>query len=136
MTPIYRELNRWLTLPWRWGETDCIMVCADWINSVRGVDPAADLRLTYGSAGECQRVTGFFTRPLDVIGPRMAAAGLLPTAAPVAGDVAVVLQIVAGLSRPHGALCLGTQWAVKGEDGVTAFTPQKILAAWGVGYHA
>jgi len=135
MTPLYAELNRWRALPFRWGESDCIMVCMDWITRIYGVDPAADLRLTYASFSECQRVTGFFTRPLDIAGPRMAAIGLQPTTTPVAGDFGIVLQIAGqGVLRPHGALCLGESWAVKTESGVTAFTPHKLLAAWGVGY--
>lgn len=136
MTPLYRELNRWLLLQHRWGEADCVTLCADWVQQVRGVDPAADLRWTYGSAGECQRVTGFFSDPIGCIGPRMEAVGLRKTAAPVAGDVGILLMPVSGGSaRPYGAICLGRQWAAKMiEGGVHASPPFKILAAWSVGY--
>ncbi|PTX39076.1 hypothetical protein IQ03_00561 [Gemmobacter caeni] len=135
MTPLYVELNRWRRLTYRWGEADCVTLCADWCVRCGWPDPAADLRLTYESMAECQRVTRFFSDPLAVVAPRMAAAGLALTAQPVGGDVGIVLQIAPGVTRPHAALCLGEAWAVKETSGaVTAFRPQKVLAAWGVGY--
>lgn len=136
MTPLYAELNRWLAVPHRWGESDCVMLCADWVQRIRGIDPAEDLRLTYGTAGECQQVTRFFTDPIGCIGPRMEAAGLPRTSAPVAGDVGILLMPVSGASaRPYGALCLGRTWAAKMiEGGIHAGPPLKLLAAWSVGY--
>jgi len=135
MTPLYAELNRWRALPYAWGEADCLTLPADWVQRIRGVDPAEDLRLTYASLSECQRVTRFFTNPMGVVAPRMARAGLLLTTQAVAGDVGLVLIQDDGPPRPHGALCLGRSWAVKLQTGaVAAFTPSKVLAAWGVGY--
>lgn len=136
MSPLYAELNRWLRVPYQWGENDCITLCADWVLRMRGVDPAADLRLTYGTMGECQRVTGFFTDPMPVIAPRMDRAGLSRTDAPVPGDVGLLLLPDGrGAARPYGGLCLGKQWASKMiEGGVLSNVPFKILAAWSVGY--
>lgn len=136
MSPLYAELNRWMALRYQWGEADCVTLCADWVQRIRGVDPAADLRLTYGSMGECQRVTGFFTDPIACIGPRMAAVGLERTDQPRPGDVGILLvPISPHAARPHAALCLGDKWAAKSIEGaVLAALPQKILAAWSVGY--
>lgn len=135
MTPLYAEVNRWLVLPHRWGEADCITLPADWVRRIRGVDPAEDIRLTYGSAGEAQKAWRFFSDPLGVVAPRMLRAGLASTSAPVAGDVAVLLLSVEGTPRPHGALCLGRRWAVKTMDGgVLSAEPLKVLGAWSVGY--
>lgn len=137
MTPLYAELNRWLALPHQWGQADCITLPADWVLRWRGVDPAADIRLTYGSAGEAQRAWVFFTRPLEAVSPRMERAGLVPASSPVAGDVGILLLPVDGMLRPHGGLCLGRQWAVKMVDGaIIVGMPAKVLAAWQVGYHA
>lgn len=112
------------------------MTVADWVQAVKGVDPAHGLRLAYGTAGECQRLTGFFTDPVGVIAPRMAEAGLLPVSEPVRGDVGLLMQAMGpGQARPHGAICIGRGfWAVKSETGVTAYLPDKIIMAWGVGY--
>lgn len=136
MTPLYAEINRWRVLPHRWGETDCLMLPADWVKRIRGVDPAEDVRLTYETGAECQRVWRFFTEPLLAVAPRMEKAGLSRTARPVPGDVGIILvQTDPGVSRPHGALFLGRNWAVKCADGsVCALAAPKIIAAWEVGY--
>lgn len=136
MTPVYAELNRWLRLPYLWGESDCVTICADWVSRWHGVDPAADLRLTYGSAGECERATRFFSDPLGCIAPRMAAAGLNLTTQPKIGDVGLLLlPVSAHAARPHGAICLGKKWAAKTLDGsVQQYEPFKVLAAWSVNY--
>ena len=135
MTPLFAELHRWARLPFIWGESDCALVVCDWVHAVRGVDPGASLRFAYGTAGELQRLTGFFTDPLGVVTPLMVAAGLLKTDAPSRGDVGMLLRPRApGNATPHAALCLGDVWAVKSETGVTAYRPTKILRAWSVGY--
>lgn len=136
MNLLLATVNRLQAAPFVWGERDCILTVADWVHLVRGVDPAADLRLTYATAGECQRVTGFFTDPVGVVAPRMSKAGLAVTAMPVRGDVGLLMQVTGPTqARPHGAICLGQGfWAVKSEAGVTAYRPDKIIMAWSVGY--
>lgn len=134
-TPLFAELHRWARTPFIWGEADCALVCCDWVVRVRGVDPGASLRLAYGTAGELQRLTGFFTDPLAATTPLMAAAGLDETPTPGRGDVGLLMYLTdAGSARPHMALCLGAHWAVKAEAGVTTYQPGKVLRAWAVGY--
>ena len=131
-------VNRLQAEPFVWGESDCVLIAADWVRQVRGVDPAADLRMTYASAAEAQRVLGWFTDPLAVVGPRMEAAGLARTDAPVRGDVAVVdLPDARGRLRPHGAILFGRAfWAARGEAGVVCLSRDvvQMRAAWSVGY--
>lgn len=136
MTPLYAELNRWRGLTYRWGESDCVTLCADWVLRVCGIDPAAAVRLTYESAAECQRVTRFFTDPVGSVSPHLERAGLRRTDSPVPGDIGVILlRSEPGVARPHMSLCLGETWAFKESCGaVTAATPGKIAAAWSVGY--
>jgi hypothetical protein len=135
MTPLAAELNRWSAVPFRWGETDCVMLMADWAARWLGVDPAADMRLAYGTAGECQRVTQFFTDPLGTVEPRVKAAGGRP-ADPAPGCIGVVLQMVApGQARPHGAVYVKDGlWAAKGETGLHIGKPLKVLGCWDIGY--
>lgn len=139
MTPIFAELHRWRAMPFRWGESDCQICIADWIVRCGHPDPAADIRMAYGSAGECQRLTRFFTAPLDAVGPRYARCGLVRTDAPVRGDVALMQAHIEGHLRPVGGLCLGpiegrVLWAAKSETGVAVIAPPQILASWSVGY--
>jgi hypothetical protein len=130
------QLYRWAGQPFAWGSCDCVTVLADWVLQVRGFDPAADLRLTYGSAGECQRLTQFFSDPLAVFAPRLEPHGVMRTVAPVRGDLGITIEVTAAGERPCGALCLGKFWVSKSENGIVAGRPARILAAWGMGYHA
>ncbi|MEC9434501.1 MAG: hypothetical protein VYD87_16475 [Pseudomonadota bacterium] len=133
MTPLYQELHRWAATPFAWGEADCILVVADWIARVHGIDLAADLRGSYDDAASCQRATGFLREPLRLTSERMAGAGFEVTPAPVRGDVGVLLILLDGVPRPCGGLCLGDCWGVKSPRGVTTLSP-KVLRAWSVGY--
>lgn len=135
MTPLFKEVHRWMGLPFRWGETDCCMVVCDWVLAVRGFDPAAGLRLTYDSAGECERLTRWFSDPVAAWAARMAPLPRVERTVP--GDIGILqMDTGNGRIRPHGALFLGGRgvWAVKGEAGVVAFERPAVLAAWGVGY--
>lgn len=138
MTPLYGEINRWMTLPFIWGETDCALVCGDWIASVTGTDPFDAIRMTYDSPGTCQKETGFLRDPVDAVGRYLEAAGLPRTADPVKGDVGVVKVLLEGVVRPVTGLCLGDgRWAVKSPGGVTTLSPRAVLGvmqAWSVGY--
>lgn len=137
MTPLFAEVNRWLSQPHQWGVSDCITLPADWVARMIGADPAEDIRMTYASAGEAQRAWRFFTDPLGCVAPRMERCGLERTAAPVAGDVGLLLLSDGGHPMPHGALCIGDKWAVKVQGGsVLGVERPKIIAAWGVGYCA
>ncbi|GHF71218.1 DUF6950 family protein [Seohaeicola zhoushanensis] len=147
MTPLYRELHRWASTPFIWGETDCMTCLADWVLRVRGVDPAAEIRGTYDSRGSCQRETGFFRDPVAAIERCLATIGGLPRVeGPQAGDVAVILAPVAdGRLSPCGAIWLGSAWGCKGPSGTTTLNPRFIDVArdadgvpgiWGVGYAA
>lgn len=136
MTPLYRFVNSMLPRPFVWGECDCVLMLADWVLQLHGVDPAADLRLTYSTAGECQRVTRFFTDPVGLFDRCLTPIGIGRTEAAAVGDIGIVTMSIEGRPRPYGAICLGSKWAVKAEEGVTAATVGQVLQAWGVGYAA
>lgn len=137
MTPLFATINAWRGQPFVWGERDCCTVVADWVAQVRGVDPMADVRLTYATAGECQRVTRFFSDPVGTWERYLAPLGLPRTDAPVAGDVGILLHVMDGAVRPCGGLCLGGGiWAAKSLDGAIADRPPRVVAAWAVGWTA
>ncbi|UIJ31522.1 hypothetical protein LV780_04915 [Cereibacter azotoformans] len=135
MSPLFAHLHLWAGRPFVWGSCDCCTIVADWVLHLRGVDPMADDRLTYGSAGECQRATRFFTDPVGAFARRLEPLGIGRTEGPVTGDVGIALAMIEGQMRPHGTICLGETWAVKSERGITCYRPE-IIAAWGMGYRA
>lgn len=133
MDAVFATLNRWQGQRFEWGVFDCCTAVADWVLDRTGRDPMHDLRLTYGSAGECQRVTRFFTDPLGAVVPRMSACGLTQTATPLRGDVGLVLVGLTGSVQPHLALCIDARlWGIKVEGGAMAVQPIKVLVAWTV----
>lgn len=141
MTPLYQELHRWATLPFIWGETDCMLVLADWIKRVRGADPAAHIRGLYDSRGTCQRETGFLRDPVAAVDACLATIGGLDRVEePEPGDIAVLmLREADGRVSPCGALWLGAAWGCKGPTGATTLTPRAVIevkAIWSVGYEA
>lgn len=146
MTPLYQELHRWAAVPFAWGEMDCMTCLADWVLRVRGVDPAADIRLTYDSPASCQRQTGFLREPVAAVERCLATIGGLPRVLePQAGDVAVIMaRGPDGRLSPSGALWMGSAWGCKGPSGTTTLSPRVAAvvsddagpAIWGVGYEA
>ena len=139
MTPLYQELHRWAGLPFIWGESDCMLVCADWVARVRGLDPAASIRGTYDSRGSCQRETGFLRAPVAAVERCLATIGGLDrVASPRAGDMAVIVAAEPdGRISPCGALWLGRAWGCKGQTGTVTLRPalvREVLAIWSVGY--
>lgn len=135
MTPLYVEINLWLPRLFVWGESDCMTVLADWIHKNRGVDPMSEVRGKYNSYLSCQRVTGFFSDPVNVMDSYVKKAGLeINQGAARRGDVGVLLCPSEGKLQPVGGLCLGHNWAVKAPKGATTLKPPQVLASWDMAY--
>lgn len=138
---VFVELHRWMALPFIWGQTDCMIVLADWIERVKGLDAAAHIRGMYDGPGSCQRETGFLRTPVEAVDKCLDTIGGLPRVeAPHVGDIAVILtRDPGGGTTPKGALWLGSAWGCKGPNGATTYSPRavlQVLAIWGVGYEA
>lgn len=114
-------------LPFVWGERDCCLWVSDWIRSVRGADPGAELRGAYSTLASCLRLLrqggGFET----VVSGLIDRAGLARTDTPGVGDVGIVETGVG----PMMAICVGERWAFKAVDGI-AILPAAPVAAWTV----
>ncbi|WP_300535153.1 hypothetical protein [uncultured Mameliella sp.] len=139
MTPLYAMMHLWASRPFVWGEHDCALGLADWLQHLRGVDTAAHLRGQYFDALSCQRFCGWFTDPVRVIEECLATVGGLPRVeAPQPGDVAVLILPQPDRDMPVGAIWLGDCWGCKGPDGVTTLAGGAVnaWAIWGVGYAA
>ncbi len=137
MTRPYLELHRWQATPFVWGESDCMIVLADWVLAVTGKDPARDLRGLYDDRVSCQRATGFFTEPLALLEQAFGGVAGLPRGNELrVGDVALLRASEGGRPAPVGGLWMGDCWGCKGPDGVTTIRPElvELVAFWSVGF--
>ncbi len=134
MDDLTRELNRWMATPFDWTEMNCCFVVADWINAVRGIDPAEGDRWMFDDMGSCQRATGYFSDPVGVFGARMEAVGIKRGNELKRGDVGVLK--LSDQRHPIPGVFTGKSWAFKGPDGTTSRHPRtvEVLAFWSLGY--
>jgi hypothetical protein len=123
------ELSR---TPWQWGECDCTMAVATWIERITGADPLERYRGRYHSASDAKRTAKRAGGFLPALGALFDAAGLERTETFETGDVAVV-------SPPEGfvepvvgsilAIRFGDLWLVKAPRGVVA-RPYPVIIGW------
>jgi hypothetical protein len=118
--------------PFVWGVRDCSLWPCEWIERMRGVDPAAGLRQRYGSAlgcGRLLRASGGLEALARAIGH---AAGLRETATPADGDI-VLARVDRGKIWFDLALGIahGGHAVFKAPRGLTAMDVAPI-AAWEV----
>ena len=113
-----------------------MLVLADWVQRVTGIDPADAVRLTYHDPGSCQRETGFLRDPVGSATRCFeGVAGLKRGNVLEVGDVAV-LRRLDDPRWPVGGLWTGASWGCKGSEGTTTLAPRivAIQAFWNVGY--
>jgi hypothetical protein len=121
---------------WHWGETDCLMMLADWIKLRHGVDPAADIRGTYSTEEESLELMVRHRGIVGCIEHCVRPLGIDRTSLPVKGDIGVVF---AGVKRRGkirhgltGAICVSDRlWAVKSPAGLM-IADFRFLRTWSV----
>lgn len=133
MDKLYAMLHHWAATPHEWSYCDCFMVIGDWVQAVHGVNPADELRGTYGDPAVCPIGRSYRADPIP-LGERLLADYPM-VSEPAFGDVAFV-QV--GNDRfLCGAIKLkGRAWAMKTDSkGVLVLkhgvAPHRI---WSVGY--
>lgn len=132
MDTLYVNLHKWMVEPFIWGKTDCMLVLADYLMDLGYPDAAAKWRGQYDSALSCNKVSNFLRDPVGVMDYAATSVGLKPTEEPKRGDVGVVRIIDQTGEKVMGAVCLGKNWAYKGERCLIIGEPIEILAAWRV----
>jgi hypothetical protein len=128
--PAYvEELSR---APWVWGECDCTMAVATWIERITGSDPLARYRGRYHSASDAKRTARRAGGFLPTLGALFDAAGLAPTQDFEPGDVAAihagsndVVPVVGSVL----AIRFGNLWVCKAPRGVVA-RDFAVIAGW------
>jgi len=108
-----------------WGENDCAMTVANWWLLKRGIDPAADLRGTYGTEQECMAVVAREGGVLAVVERCAVRAGARSVTEPLPGDIGVIS--VHG--QEFGAV-MGSRgrWMVKSAHGLAGYRCDAIMA--------
>ena len=126
-------LKKQSATPFKWGQSDCSLMLADWWQANHGMDPAAWLRGSYNGA-EGKDAVLVANRGLRRLVTRIAnEAGAPCTRTPNTGD----FGLIAVGGRPYGAICTGRVsdracWAVRSDNGVTFLTNPRTLRAWSI----
>lgn len=115
------------------GETDCGMLCADWVRMVRGVDPAAEWRGRYHTVLGLARIlkrrgglVGHFDQCLNNVGihrtdqPRRGDVAVVKTPEPEGVEGAIVLDGVVLMAARAGGII------------IRSLSIAPIVAAWRV----
>lgn len=63
---VFRLVDQELGGPFRWGVQDCLLGCANVFLGLTGIDLAQDVRGTYGSLEEAEKVLGGFGGSLSI----------------------------------------------------------------------
>lgn len=124
---------------WEPGTLDCGVFMADWVRHLCGRDPIADVRGTYSTTEEFDRIVegeGGFIR---ACASRLRAVGFSRTRNHRAGDIAVVqapFDFVDGKirRRPTGAICVSDKMraVITSDLGIVIATDDRLpmLRAW------
>jgi hypothetical protein len=99
--------------PWQPGVLDCGIFIADWVKILTGIDPIADVRGTYSSEEEFDRILDREGGFLKSCSKRIRRVGFVRTMTAEVGYPAVVMAPFRfnGLEvdrRPTGAICVTT----------------------------
>lgn len=126
-------LNRAEGLTGQWGERDCALWVAEWVEVQTGLDGGAEWRGTYSTEDECRDLLDREGGLLIVMARGARSAGLVRGGEPRRGDVGVV-RVRAPGGRPEGlgGIFLGSgQWAAMSSEGLRVIRAEP-LAVWTV----
>lgn len=122
--------------PCGYGRLDCAILMADWVMRRGWPDPMPDRRGTYASEREYRAAIRSEGGLVASCGRRFARCGLVPTAAPDEGDVALVLAPIAkGRAIPAGGIVMasGLVALLDWPRGIVG-ARLPVVAAWGIGH--
>lgn len=124
---------------WAWGECDCLIFLADWLERATGIDPAGEYRGGYDDERGARRViqaAGGIFALVDRCAARAGLQDVLPSLV-CPGDIGLVQVPLKPwrdrmINVPCGAICLRRDlWAVRTREGVSAMA-FPLLRAWGL----
>lgn len=114
--------------PWRWGERDCCAAACEVFRRLHGIDPMGALRGGCGTREAADLVVAAHGGMTAMVARLTASAGLVPTDAPVAGDLGLSAE------RPEGkvlCICVGhDRWAAKTARGFAIIGAAERAWTW------
>lgn len=116
-------LARTALQPFRYGQSDCALWCADAVLDGTGFDPAADFRGTYSDWAGCRAVVMRAGGLLNLVAPRMSD----PRLRALDGSGVAVLR---DRGRTLCGLVLDGVAVVRLETGVRRIATPEILRGW------
>lgn len=106
------------------GECDCLMVLANWVRELTGVDPAPELRGSYSTEQEWRDIVAAAGSMAALVAPLARRAGLrLVHGAPVDGDIAVVRK----RGTEFGGIRYGRGWLLKINSALTVVRAEPLV---------
>jgi hypothetical protein len=122
-------LDRSARHPFQWGQHDCMLDVADWLDHACGLDLASRWRGRYASEAELEALLA----PLGGFGPVMQAeaelAGLAEATELDPGNVALVT--LSGQDKPLGAILMPSgRWRLRTLSGFVVTAAVSILTMW------
>jgi len=112
-----------------WGQHDCMLDVADWLDYACGLDAAARWRGEYASEAQAQSDPRMVNGLVSAMREEAMVLGLAETGAPEAGDIAVVS--VAGQDKPVGAIMMPSgKWRMRTLTGFLITRDVTVLVAW------
>lgn len=121
-------------IPFRWGQSDCLLFCAEWIKQRTGIDVGTCFRGTYATEQEAQALIvrhGGFAALAEAAFERAGAqCPRLERRQLEAGAVGIVADPDTWQMR--GGVCTGRGWIMKSPEGVFADQTGRLLIvrAW------
>lgn len=125
---------------WKWGETDCLMILADWVRLNHGVDPAAAYRGRYHSEDEYRALLKEGGGIVPTVNRALAQIDISRTDDPKPGDIGIIrAPTMVRRGRVHlgrlGAIYVERkQWAhiMNGSLAIASEKFVRPVAAWAV----
>ena len=135
--PLTRFLNAAAERPFVWGEFDCLLWLADWIETRRGIDLGVNFRGCYSTMLQAARIVRDADGMVSLVDMLTRGSGVRRASVGARGDIAIVS--VAGDGGAHfgneaGAILLGGSAALISQQGLVVprmdYAP--VVAAWKV----
>lgn len=138
MAALLTELQEFMqaqsAIPFRWGQSDCLLFCAEWVKQSTGTDPATCFRGTYATEEEAQELVrrqGGFVAATEAA---LAASGLSYRSLGRGQHEAGAIGIIADREthQLRGGVSTGRGWIMKSPLGVIADQTGRLLVvrAW------